>query len=590
MAENENIIVNAPEMEILSNEKQSAYDYRKRRHVEWSENYTLSRNKVITNRLTQRQSVNVPLMKYALGSIMKEIDEPNNLYFKNLDNNSQKEVFYNEYWKDACLKNNMKLRDNADKRSALLYGRPFKKLNIVNGAFKVENVDPQHMLVDRFVDPLNLHSAKYLIQTDIYKPLKEILDNEDYNPKGKKVLKGYYEAMANELEQDNTLDKIQEKNQRMLDMGLDDAMDPLLGETYIELNEFYRFEHSDEEGQDIIFVYTVAVPGGSVVELQKRKLHEMVGPTVDNFWYNHFPFNTWATESDPTDFWSDGPADILRGTNQVLNTWISQLIENRTLRNYNMHYYDSTNDQFIPQTYTPEPWGWYPLPGKPSDVMETVQVADLSESLDEIEYLINLAEKAVATTSAQTGDTEGGQVTLGEVKLALANAQERVRSIAMFYTESWRDFGMLYVKMLEGASDKLDPVTIVKEGRLGKKMYSKEVTPEMWLTKSGYKVEVQILAEKQEEDINTLQKLNATVQVMPNNMALKRIYNKKILQFAGLTVEELAQVEEFETQNSFATPMPVGPGATEQPESGGQPLPQVPESVGAQVPVATNGA
>lgn len=34
--------------------------YRERRHSEWTENYILYRYRVVTNRLTQRQSINVP--------------------------------------------------------------------------------------------------------------------------------------------------------------------------------------------------------------------------------------------------------------------------------------------------------------------------------------------------------------------------------------------------------------------------------------------------------------------------------------------------------------------------------------------------
>jgi hypothetical protein len=36
--------------------------FRERRHSQWALNYELSRDTVIVNRLTQRQSVNVPYM------------------------------------------------------------------------------------------------------------------------------------------------------------------------------------------------------------------------------------------------------------------------------------------------------------------------------------------------------------------------------------------------------------------------------------------------------------------------------------------------------------------------------------------------
>ena len=581
MSETENMLTTDPNMEVIQMEKESAYTFRKRRHPAWTDNYTLYRGIVIPNRLTQRQSVHVPLMKYAVGSIMKEVDTPPEMYFKNLDNNEQKEVYYNAYWHEMALRNKLKIKDTVDKKQALLYGRTFKKLNIEDGEFTFEVIDPQDMLVHRFVDPSNLDTAKVVIQTNIYRTLSSLLENDDYSSEGKKKLKTYFESSIGILEQDDTLNKIEEKNQRLLDLGVEDALDPQLGETYIELNEVYSLEFSADEDEDIYFVYTVATAGGAIVELQKQKLYEVIGPTEDNFWYNHLPYNSWGTDPERMDFWNDGPADVIRGTNHILNSWVSQLLENRTLRNYNMHYYDSTNEQFVPQTFTPEPWGWYPMPGKPSDVMTTVQVADLSESLDEIEFFIGMAEKAVATTSAQSGSVENKAVTLGEVQISLANAQERIKSIALYYTEAWRDFGIKYIKMLEANSGDLKPVTVTREGRLGKKMYTKEITPKMWLSKAGYHVEVLLADEKQESDLNNLQKLKIALDSMPTNVPLKKEYDTSLLKFAGLGMEKISQIMQFQDQN----PMMLGAG---DPNVGGEQapaesaLPEVPISVGNQ--------
>ena len=569
MPDTPSLLITDPDMMVIQLEKESAFKFRQRRHEPWRNSYTLYRDTVIANRLTQRQTVNIPLMKYAIGSLMKEIDEPPALYYKNLDNNEQKEVFYNEYWKDTAIRNKLPIRDIMDKKQALLYGRTFKKLNRVNGEITIEIVDPQDMLVERFVDPADMDTARVVIQTNIFRTLSEITKNPSYRAGGKRKLKTFFSEQNESLEQDNTLNKILEKNQRLLDMGLDDVLDPLVGETYIELNEVYRREYSAEDGATIIFLYTVATPGGAVIELQKRKLYEVIGDTVDNFWHDHFPYNSWATDGERTDFWSDAPADILRGSNNVLNAWYSQLVENRTLRNYNMHYYDSSlSEAFVPQTFEAVPWGWYPVPGKPSEVMETVQVPDLSESLEEIDYVVKMAEKAVAATAAQTGEVERTQTTLGEVELALANARERIQSIAVFYTEGWKDFGMKYIKMLEASGEDLEPVTINKDGRLGKKVYQKEISPKQWMSRSGYTVEVITQTDRQESQVDTLQKLNATLAAMPQNAPLRAIYNKKLLEFAGLTIEERAQVEEFESQN--IVPNAIAGEAMEDQPTGGE--------------------
>ena len=49
------ITVIDPELQVLLGNKQDGYNYRERRQQDWTENYTLYRDRVTINRLTQRQ-------------------------------------------------------------------------------------------------------------------------------------------------------------------------------------------------------------------------------------------------------------------------------------------------------------------------------------------------------------------------------------------------------------------------------------------------------------------------------------------------------------------------------------------------------
>jgi hypothetical protein len=69
---------------IILEHKESAWNWRERRHNDWTENYLLYRDKVIYNRLTQRQSYNVPLMKSSLKTLLKDVNTPPQLYYKEL--------------------------------------------------------------------------------------------------------------------------------------------------------------------------------------------------------------------------------------------------------------------------------------------------------------------------------------------------------------------------------------------------------------------------------------------------------------------------------------------------------------------------
>lgn len=538
-------------------EKESALDFREHRHEAWNDNYTLYRDKVILNRLTQRQTINVPLMKYGIQTVMKDIDEMPSLYFSNLSNNQQKEIYYNEYWDVFVQSEKLKIKDRVDKKQACLYGRTFKKLNIVNGKPSLEVIDPQDMLVDRFVDPSNLDTARCVIQIGIYRSLKSIVENEDYSDTERARLQAYYGEYQAQLLSESANDQTLDRNQRLENMGVVDVNDPTVGATLIELNEVYRKEYNTVKDCEEIIFYVTANLGSQTFKLYKKPLHEHIGETSDDYWYDHYIYDSWSTDPERIDFWSDAPSDTLRQLNKALNTWISQLVENRQLRNFNMHYYDSSNPAFVPQTFQPVPWAWFPVAGNPNEVIKDVTVGDLSESLDEIQFVISLGEKAIATSSAQTGAIEQKSVTLGEVQLALANAQERIKSMALYYNESWLNIGRKYVKMVEGAFNLLEPVKSAKKGRTGKKMWTKEISPSDWYDKNGYEVEITMKEDKDAEDSNAIQKLGAVKEIMQDNEALNDIYKKKLLEFAGLSADEMKEVLDYEKQKALTVMNPV---------------------------------
>jgi len=527
-------------------EKQSAFKIKERRLNEWDENYTLYRDKVVVNRLTQRQSVNVPLMKYVIATIMKEIDTTPALLFKNLDNDEQAEIYFNEMWKEFTDRENLELIAEVDRKQALLFGRSFKKINLEEGKITMEVIDPKDILIDRFVDPTDFHKARILIQTGIFRTLTDILNNPEYDQEEKDKLTNYYAKTNPTLAQDSTYEWNTDRNRRMAILGVQDSYDPTMGATYIELNEVYRYEYCEEYKKNMIFIYIVAVADSTYYKLYKSRLVDLLGETKDNFWHNHFPFTSWATDIERVDFWSDGAGDIVRTPNKIANSWLSQLVENRQLRNFGMTFYDSSNPNFIPQTYTPVPWGFYPVAGNPREVLMPVDIPDLSESLDEIQYVLGLAEKATAATSTQTGTVEKSTVTLGEVQLALANAQDRVKSIQKFIDADWKEFATLFVKLIESQQNNILPVVVSKKGRLGVKNYTREIAAKDYKSKKGYRVEILTIEDKQQKDVDMIQKLQVAVQNMPNNVPLKDIYKKHLLTFAGLEPEEISLILEAE--------------------------------------------
>ncbi len=562
--ENSASIPLTPLMQKLRVNKHSAFLFRRRRQPDWTDNYTLGRDKVQLNRLTQRQSVNIPLIKSTVKTLLKDIDEAPMLYFSELANQDQAEVFYNEYWRVNSIQNKLILKDIMDKRQEMYFGRSFKFMNIVDGNFYWEVVDPQDVLVDRYVDPSDIDTARFVIREHIYKPLSSLRTNPKLDTSAVRKLQKFMATSEGLLRAtENQLDWV-EKQRRMATLGVIDTFAPILGETYVELNEFWIKEWNETTKQDeIMYVITAE----DMVVLYKAKLEECIGKTIGNFWQSHYPCTTWADETETTDFWSDGVVDSIRTINKVLNAYISQNIENRTLRSFGMKFFNSSlgEEGFQPQTFEPVPFGMYPIPvgvnGKITDNIMDIPIQPLDDLKNDIEFLMGLAQQSSAATATQQGVITPTPVTLGQVQLTLENAQERVKAMAVYYNASWQDFGLKFTKMLEAAPDLIDPITINKKGKNSGKNYSKVITPKDYLIGHQYDVEVRMREDVQRDTQNSLQKLQYSKTLMPMNVTLDNIIKKKSLEFADLKASDTDEImKEEERLRTAMASMPAAPG------------------------------
>jgi len=550
------------ELQMLTNNKTTGFNYRERREKHWRDNYELYRDEVQINRLTQRQTVNVPLMKTQLRTLLKDIDDMPVVAFENLDNDKEKEIFLNEYWKFVLDENNAKIQDIVDKKQDFFFGRTFDSWQIEDGKIVFDIEDPEDILVDRFMNPYNIDSSRFLIHTHIFVPLSELEQNEDYDQERVAELKTFFESQLGIVKANDNENSLTRKNQKMSDLGVQDMDDPLLGETYVELSIHYV--KRDVDGEDRIIVY---VEAENQQILMRKDQEEIIGVTEDNFWTNHYRYNTWGDDVDKQDFWTDGIADIIRVPNQILNTWLSQKVENRTMRNFNMHYYDSSlaEEGFTPSTFNPVPWGWYPIPGDPSKVLKTVEIPELRDSIADMEYLQGLTEKATGATSTQQGVQTERQVTLGEVELAQGEAKARTQGISKFYTHAWEQRAKKFLKLIEAAPEKIDAVKLFKKGRNTDDIHEREVAPKDWMSESGYRVKVWNQDEKKANEEDSLNKLNAVWLNMMDNPKLKEIYNRKLLEFADLEPDEITDVMEYEkTKPAMMPGQELQPGQPQQ--------------------------
>ena len=541
-------------MDLLRLNKESGYNYRERRQDDWTENYTLYRDKVTVNRLTQRQSVNLPLMKQQLRTLLNNVDDMPVIEFESLDNDEQKEIFQNKYWEEMVECNKMELLDVVDKRQVLFFGRSFDQIQIIDGKVKMSIIDPEDILVDRFTDPTNIDSSRFLIHTHIFVPLSTLKNNPDYDQDAIAELTGFYGTEQGLIKSATNEQSYIKKNEKMADLGQTDVDNPILGETIVELSMHFVFrdDEVDAEQQKLDPQYFVYVEADDMKLLMKKPLEDVYGVTEDNYWRNHLPYNTWADDIDNQDFWTDGVADMIRTPNKVLNAWFSQIVENRTLKNLNMNVFNSNLEGFTPTTWDPKAWGMYgiPLPqgGKIADAFQQMPVQDLSESLDEINFVKGFTEQASGATSTLQGVQTERKITLGEVELALGEAKDRVKGMSKFYTQVWKERATKFLKLLEANADKLDAVKIYTKGRNSDDLYEREIESKDYAGR--YRTKVWSQDEKDTKDTKSLEKLNATRQLFPGNTKFDEIVKRKALEFNDLPPDDINAIMQIEVQNA----------------------------------------
>jgi hypothetical protein len=523
-------------LEKLKKEKEAGRELQDRKHLDWDDNYELYRNKVKTNRLTQRQAVNIPLMKETIKTLLSRIDEPPEVDWKNLEDDEQKEIVYQEIWNSFTKSNNLQLIDVLDKKNVLLYGSSVKKLNIGENGIEASVMDIYDILIDPLMNVWDLESARFIINHNIFRSVREVLADKRYSKEGKEALKIWADSEPAVIQGKVNEEELQKKMERMKAMGVNDSEFPYYagGDIIVNLTEHYTevWNTKKQEFERRVYVYAE-----DDILLSDDLLEDLIG-------INQWPFVRWSEDPETNDIYPDSVADLVRVPNKVLNIWFSQLIENRTLKNFQMHWY-LPSQNYQPQTYTPGPGMMLPAPAGEdiNKVIKPVEISGLDDTLASINAITQIVERGSGATAIDKGVAEKGTQTLGEVQILVGKANERTLGMAKFYRLAWYEFAKKWDALMQANAPKLLKLfKVSKEG----KAYPKSVLQKEW--KSEYEPMVRSSSEQEEESIKGMQKFQFIISQFPNNIALRKISQKRMLELVDLSPEELKQVEDAEEQ------------------------------------------
>lgn len=530
-----------PNQEIsrLLKEKLAASELQERKHDDWNDNYLLYRNKVKTNRLTQRQAVNIPLMKETVKTLLSKIDETPNIDWKELGGNEQKELFYQEIWNRFASREALEIIDVIDKKNVLLYGISIKKLNIRDDGIDASVLDPFDILLDPLMNNWDLESSRFIIHRNIYRSVKDILADERYTEEGKEEVKIWADSEPGIVNSAKNKEDWDKKMERLRAMGVDSGDFNYFagGDRLLNLTEHFTRVWNEKLKK---YERRVVVYAEDSIELSNDKLEDLIGV---NFW----PFVLWAEDPETNDIYPDSVADLVRTPNKVLNVWFSQLIENRTLKNFQMHWF-LPNANYAPQTYTPGPGVMLPAP--PGDdinkVIKPVEVSGLDDTLTALQTVISMVERGTGATAIEKGQSDTGQQTLGEVQILVGKATERVIGMAKFYRVAWKDFAWKWSELMHANAPKI--IKLSKTNSKGK-TFTKTLLQGDWKSDLGYEPMVRSSSEQEAETTKGIQKFTFILSQFPNNQALRKIAQKRMLELVDLNPEELREVENEEKQN-----------------------------------------
>lgn len=559
----------------LLSEKKSAFLYQKRKHDDWNENYELYRNKVRINRLTQRQNVSIPLMKETIKTALSNVDDPPTTEWVERSGDEVKQIIYQSIWDKAYKETKMEWTDILDKKNVLIYGLSTKLLNLSDEYVKIMVLDPYDVLYDPIMNPMNIETARYIIHQNIFMSLREVLASDRYTEEGKKALGAWSNTQAGIVQSNDNREALQKKEARLRAMGVTSEYFAQFvgGDTIVSLSAHYTNVWDTKKQK---FVRHCVVQAQDAIVLQDKELIDLIG-------IEEWPFEYWVEDLETVDIYPDSVADLVRVPNKVINAWFSQLVENRTLRNFQMHWYDATVQGYVPQTYEPGQGRMLPAPGDPNKTIMPVNISGLDETMDAINFLTNIVERGSGVTAVEKGSPEGGTQTLGEVQILVGKAQERANSMKTFYRSSWYATCRKWDKITQ--ANNWPSIKLYKTGISGK-IYEKIVTDKDWKSKAGFEPNISSSSELEESNVKNLQKFAYVRSLSPQNQALKKIALKRSLMLIDVSSQELQEIQDEEARMEkmmAQVPQLAAPGV---PQPAGAPSAQGP----TQPPQAPGGA
>ena len=149
--------------------------------------------------------------------------------------------------------------------------------------------------------------------------------------------------------------------------------------------------------------------------------------------------------------------------------------------------------------------------------------------------------------------------------------------MAKFYRMAWYELAWKWDKLMQANAPKM--IKLFKVAKNGK-AFPKTVYKGDWVSTAGYEPIVRSSSEQETEKTKSIQRFQFILGQFPNNIALKKIAQKRMLELVDLSPEELRLVEEGE---KAPAPAPVDPNQANPAQPNAAAAPAQPSDIGPQL-------
>lgn len=466
----------------------AGFKFKKQRLKDWQENEDFYLGRV-KKTLKGRSTISLPIMSGYVNTLLaKTDDKPRVEYEKHNRGDLRVANKIQLAWdiESSSQYANWPAQDRNAKKLCYIYGRAiFLQFSVGSPEYKsmLEVVDPYDFSTEPYGgSDLNKHEFSY--QDNVFRSKFQIKEDEQYDQEQIRKLISHFDDPQH---QTKTNDIVRAKINRFDVIGLTSESNQLKD---FSGDMMFRLARgvTTYKGKR----YYITFEPESMIWLRVDPIEDISGSKMT-------PFVSWASDEDPFNFWSLGPADWIRPVNKGMNILFNQAVENQQKRNWGQRAYDS--DVFPdPSQLEFRPSGLVMAKAREGknirDGIYEFQTPEVSGTIDLISWMDNFTGVKTGITSSAQGQSEDDKV-----GIFFGNLQQVADRLGLFnksYNDAWEHLGIRYAWGLwENASEK-DMTELIGEDAYG--------WDELLKRHQSPKVTIKVVASSAEMQANELRK------------------------------------------------------------------------------------